>query len=199
MKKLFLILMTLMMSLSVIAQENVKQKEVGIVAKSFNSFGLTYKTGSNKSLWRFQTLLITGTNTKEKTEDFVRKRNNMGFGVQFGKEFRNTIVEKLEFRYGADLAFTYNFSKNEVDDLTSNDRDNLSKVNTYRPGINLVIGLNYVLKERFVIGVELLPYFNYVVEKNYSKAGTNEMENKDTGFNYGISNKSALLSLSVRF
>lgn len=58
MKKLFVILLCLSATLLSEAQENPKQKEAGIIFNNLDNFGLTYKIGNNKALWRFNTLFF---------------------------------------------------------------------------------------------------------------------------------------------
>jgi len=201
MKKLLLIFITLTMSAMVIAQEKSKQKEVGLVFSSLDNFGLTYKTGSEKSLWRFNTLFISGSSFKETADSLDYEQSNKGFGLKFGKEYRKVIIEKFEFRYGADISFSYNQSKNIVDDKSISDRDRTIEQTIYSPGINLVIGFNYVFKEHLVVGAELLPNFSYSTGKSKETGYTynNDVERNISGFSYGLSNTSALLSLSYRF
>ena len=201
MKKLVLVFIALTMSVIVIAQEKSKQKEVGLVFNNLDNFGLTYKTGTNKSLWRFSTLLISGRNTDEKADSLVRNQNNIGFAIKLGKEYRKVIVENFELRYGADLSFSYNQSTSSDDDKSIDNHDIIFEQTIYQPGINLVIGLNYVFKDRFVIGAELLPHFSYISgkSKRSSYRYDEDIESDISGFSYGISNTSALLSLSYRF
>ena len=107
MKKSLLILLCLSMSYYLIAQETVKQREIGLVFSNLDNFGLTFKIGTDKSLWRFNTLFITGNNMDNTSDSLVNKQNNMGFGVKIGKEYRKKIVANLELRFGADISFTY--------------------------------------------------------------------------------------------
>lgn len=185
----------------VTAQEKPKQKEVGLVFNNLNSFGLTYKTGSEKSLWRFNTLLISGRNTNETADSLVKNQSNIGFAIKFGKEYRKVIIENIELRYGVDLSFSYNQSTNSEDDKSINNHDIIFEQTIYQPGINLVIGLNYVFKEHFVIGAELLPHFSYITGKSTrsSYRYNDDIESDISGFSYGLSNSSALISLSYRF
>ena len=94
------------MSYFTIAQEAKKQKEVGLVFNDFNNFGLTYKFGIEKSMWRLNTLFMSGSDSKEESDENELKVSSIGFGVGFGKEFRKGITEKLEMRYGADISFS---------------------------------------------------------------------------------------------
>ncbi|MCK9452115.1 MAG: hypothetical protein M0Q90_10530 [Bacteroidales bacterium] len=204
MRKSLFILLCLSMSTTLMAQEPVKRKEIGLVFSNLDNFGLTYKTGTEKSLWRFNTLFISGNNLDYVADSSANKRNSMGFGVKLGKEYRKAIVNNLELRYGLDVSFTYSHSKSEYDDKTVGDNDRLNEQTTYRPGINLVLGLNYILNKNLIIGVELLPDFSYTtgtsIEKNYFvNTADKEVKTDISGFNYGLSNTSALLSLSYRF
>jgi len=203
MRKSLLILLCLSMSYFLMAQETVKQKEIGIVFSNLDNFGLTFKTGTDKSLWRFNTLFLSGSNMDYTADSSVNKQNNMGFGIKLGKEYRKEIVKNLELRFGADISFTYSQSKSDYDDKTVDDDDRLNKQTTYRPGINLVFGFNYILNDNFVIGAELLPNFSYTtgtsVEKYYYTNNGNEVKSDISGFSYGLSNTSVLLSLAYRF
>ena len=185
------------------AQEKVKQKEIGLVFRNLDNFGLTYRTGTDKSLWRFNTLFISGNNMDENADSLVNKQSNMGFGVKIGKEYRKKIVDNLEMRFGADLSFRYSQIKSDYDDKTVDDYDRLNESKTYQPGINLVFGFNYLLGENILIGAELLPSFTYItgesVEKRYYVNDGEEIKSDISGFNYGISNTSVLLSIAYRF
>jgi hypothetical protein len=203
MRKSLLILLCLSMSYSLMAQETVKQKEIGLVFSNLDNFGLTYKTGTDKSLWRFNTIFISGNNMDENSDSLVNKQSNMGFGVKIGKEYRKNIVDNLEMRFGADLSFRYSQYKSDYDDKTVDDYDRLNERTTYQPGINLVFGFNYLLGENILIGAELLPSFTYTtgesVEKRYYSNDGEEIKSDISGFNYGLSNTSVLLSLAYRF
>ena len=198
-----MILLCFSMPLFLMAQESMKQKEIGLVFNNLDNFGLTYRTGSDKSLWRFNTLFISGNNMDETADSSVNKQNNMGFGFKFGKEYRKDIVKNLELRFGIDLSFTYSQSKYDYNDKTVDDDDRLDEQTTYRPGINLVFGLNYVINDRIVIGAELLPNFSYTfgtsIEKYSYINNGNEVKSDISGFSYGLSNTSALISLAYRF
>lgn len=199
MKSLSFILALAFTSISLLAQEEpkptketkVKVQEAGLAFSNFENFGLTYKIGNQKSLWRFYTLYFSGDNLKGETGDRIVKLNDYGIGFKIGKEFRKVIVSNLQLRYGFDILFDYSHYKfiENNDDPNASDDTRIS--NTYSPGIDFVIGLNYVIKDKLVLGVELLPYFSYNI--NFVR------NNKTTGYSYGLSNSSALLSVSYRF
>lgn len=127
MKKIVTILACFSVCLFTMAQEKTIQNEVGIVFSTINNFGLTYKTGSDTALWRFNTVFISGSTTENATDSLAYKYGNMGFGGRIGKEYRKNIVDNLELRYGADVSFTYSRSTSDRDDKTVNDDDSLNK------------------------------------------------------------------------
>ncbi len=208
MKKISLLLLSVSLSYFVIAQESthqqepIKQKEVGLAFSNLDNFGFTYKFGTDKSLWRLNTLFLRGNHMEMPTDSILNVQNELGFGVKFGKEYRKEIVENLEFRYGADLSFNYSASKSEIDDRTLMNMNRLHERKTYSPGINLVLGLNYVVKDKLVIGAEILPNFSYStttqIQKTTSSNYNNEVRRNITGFNYGFSSSSLLLSIAYR-
>jgi hypothetical protein len=203
MRKLLLFSIGIAMSISIMAQEETKQKEVGLVFNSLNSFGLSYKTGSNTSLWRFNTLLISGNNTDYNADSLDRNQSNFGFSISFGKEYRKPLVENLELRYGADLSFRYNKNSNIENDISIMNYDSEFERTTYSPGVKLVFGLNYVFKNKLIIGAEILPYFSYTIgtETEDPRYDNQDVETKTdiSGFSFGLSNQSVLVSLAYRF
>ena len=201
MKKSFLILTALSMSFFLTAQGQSKQKEVGLVFNNLDNFGLTFRTGTEKALWRFTTLYLAGLNTTQSADSSEIKVRSTGFGLKFGREYRTTIIGNLEFRYGVDLSFSYNNSRDDINDKTIYNQDILRKGTTYQPGINLVLGFNYVIHDRFVIGAEVMPYFSYQTGTSSEKYYYNvkEIKSKISSFSYGLSNSSVLVSLVYRF
>jgi hypothetical protein len=203
MKKSLMILLCFSMPLFLMAQESIKQNEIGLVFNNLNNFGLTYRTGSNKSLWRFNTLFISGDSRDETSDSTVIKQNSTGFGLRFGKEYRKDIVDNLELRFGIDLSFTFSQSKYNYNDKTIQDEDRLDEQTTLSPGIDLVFGLNYIINDKIVIGAELLPNLSYTfgtsTEKYPYVNNGSEVKSDISEFNYGLSNNSVLVSLAYRF
>lgn len=212
MKKSLLVLTVIALIFSLSSHGQTKQREVGLVFSSLNSFGLTFRMGTDKSLWRFTALSVSGDNSVEKVTggssltglgDYDIKNTDIGFAIKAGHEWRKRITGGLEFRIGGDLSFTYSQSKTETDYKNSDYFDRLRKSNTYIPGINLVLGFNYVLFEHYVFGVEFMPGFSYSTgsstEKNINGNIPNEIKSKFSGFDYGFSTGSVLLSVLYRF
>ncbi len=201
MKKSLLVLAFLSISWFLTAQETVKQKEVGIVFNTLDNFGLSFKTGNTKSMWRFSTLLLSGTNASRDYDSISNNINRYGFGLRVGKEYLKNITDNFEFRYGADLYFSYSYSKNQMKNSNSGSNDLLTKDVRYTPGINLVFGFNYVIHNHLVLGAELLPIVVYTTEisTSHRTATGNEIKHTNSSFSYGLSTNSAKLSIAYRF
>lgn len=193
MKKLLIIFICLVISNILIAQETARQKEIGLVFNNFDSFGLTFKFGSEKALWRFNTLLFNGQQLESTNDlgDTVEERCDLNFGVNLGKEYRTEINPKIELRMGADLSFKYNKLNIEY----FNDLNRIFEIINYNAGINFVLGFNYVIRDNFLVGAEILPFFSYTIRKS----DHHQLKAATKGFVYGLSSESVLLSLSYRF
>jgi len=201
MKHVVLIILCLFISYPLIAQEKAKQKEVGIVFGSLNNFGFSFKTGTNKSLWRFGTTFINGTSGENISQNQTSKYNSQGVGVNVGKEFRKNIASKLDLRYGADVYFSYHNTKSDYfDSLNSWTNKNKSSINDYR--LRFIFGFNYNVNENILFGIEMLPYFEYSIssqETTTNSESSSVRKNKRKDFNYGLNSSSVLLSLMYKF
>jgi hypothetical protein len=202
MKKLLLILAFLSTTLFMMAQENPKQREIGLVFSNLNNFGLTFKTGTEKSLWRFSTLYLSGNMSTQKDDISKTTNTSNGFGISAGKEFRVPIVEHLEFRYGFDVFFSFSQSKEENTDASLPSQDRTQTSTTYQPGVNMVLGFYYAVQNKLVIGAEFLPFISYttgtsIVKSTYLEGS--EEKTTNSGFTYGLNTTSVQVSIAYRF
>jgi hypothetical protein len=136
-------------------------------------------------------------------DNYDDESNRVGFEVNIGKEYRKKATDKLELRYGADLSFSYVYSKSLYTSKRGTGFTSLREQTDYIPGINIVLGLNYLINEHLVLGVEILPNFSYISgtsKETIQFPDTNHEVKRDiSGFNYGLSNKAVQLSLVYRF
>ena len=201
MKKSFIILLLLSMPCMLIAQEKIKQKEIGLTFSNLDNFGITFRTGTDKSLWRFNTLFLSGNSNERTADSALYKRTDTGIGIQAGKEYRKVMARNFELRFGVDLSFAYSKQKSKTDANTNDPNYHIYESTAYIPGVKLVLGLNYVLNSNLVIGAELLPGISYSTgrtKETYAPSDTRVISD-NSGWTYGITNSSALLSLVYRF
>ncbi len=203
MRKSLLILLCLSMSYFLMAQETVKLKEIGLVSSNLDDIGLTFKTGTDKALWRINTLFMSGDKIETTNGQSVSTNSNFNLAFKVGREYRRYLTDNLELRYGADVSFSC--SKRKVEDgyIEYFDIERVIEDDLYQPGVNFVFGFNYELFDDFLIGVELLPYFNYVTQVYISEPNSSnndyEVRHEASGIRYGLSSKSILFSLAYRF
>lgn len=205
MKKIILLMVISMAILSVNAQEKVKQKELGLVFRNFDNFGIMYKFGNQNSMWRLKSVYGNSLSQEQKSDSDETNNSYFSGGLSFGKQFTVSLDKQFDFIYGADVSFGYSRSVNERE-YSHEETEGYNKNETYeyRPGLNLLLGFNYVINERIVLGAELLPgaYYSYGKSSATSKKddGSEEIvESDNTKFIVGISSSSALLSLAYRF
>lgn len=167
---------------------NSRQQEAGISFRDIHSFGLIYKSGTNSSLWRFSAFSSYGGVTWYQHLD-NHATYNFTIQAAAGKEFRKLLTENIEARYGLDLTMGLEYYHQ-----LQGDRDPFIRTE-YIPGINLVVGMNYIINNRLVIGAELLPYIFYLSDSYNSE---NSNYKNFTGFVYGLSN-TLTFSAAYRF
>lgn len=164
-----------------------KVREAGIIFNSFNSFGITYKCGTESSLWRFQTAnLSMGSGTGN---------NRFGIGFRVGHEWRKSLADKLSLKYGADLVFDYQStaSKNDDGEVVTRER-------TMAPGLGGVIGVNYICHENIVLTASLLPTLSIASNKNSTGLNTSTTQSQTSNdVNFNLNSSAAFLTVAYRF
>jgi len=179
------------------AQENSgKVSELGLVFTNLNSFGLRYKYGNKKTLFRITSVVLNGANTSKNidassingasTSISGTPSSNIGFGLNIGFEIRKPINENLFLFYGIDLinsftqsntntvspsTYSYNFTDtNNVQRTLSTLVNNTSSSTSINlsSGLGFVVGMTYKVNTFFSISAELVPTISYT----YASANT---------------------------
>lgn len=201
MKKSIAVLACVALSTLAFAQEKEtpKQQEVGITFSDLDNFGLTYRIGNQRSMWRFNAATFTGNTLGDNQGD--NDATDIAFQIGAGKEFRKNVVDKLEFRYGLDLLMGLDYSKTENGTPSPANPTTERTSTLLAPELNLVFGLNYVISEHFVMGAEVLPFFRYNWRQNTTEFIDNspKEENTETNYQYGFTTNSLRLSAVFRF
>lgn len=195
MKKVIII--TFAVTLSIVSYGQ-SQKEAGIAFSNLNSFGVFYRVGSPKSLWRFSVLNVTQNSQTQSSSTQEITTSGSSFSIRIGNEFRKPMTDQLNFRIGGDLMFNYSTTTSDRNDKTTANFDTYSKTTSSGPGLNLVLGLNYKIKS-ILIGAEILPYFRYSKGKSTDRNNGTETTSDVSGTSYGFTSGSALLSVAYQF
>ncbi|NME69693.1 hypothetical protein [Flammeovirga aprica] len=212
MKRLILLLTIFIVYTSSYAQEGVSQtkerrQEVGIIYDTSNQFGISYKIGHNRSMWRFNTLGAFSVNDQHHEDSLIKDTKATSFKIAIGKEFRKSIGKKLELRYGLDIGFRYDHSNN------SSALMHYRKTDLYYEGyttsIGFVFGFNYYIFEDLIMGVEMIPAFSVLKgeskyhSRSYTESG--ELISDDENITqidkktFNLSNQNVILTLSYKF
>jgi len=71
--------------------------------------------------------------------------------------------------------------------------------NNYTPGVNFVLGFNYVFQRVIVLGFEAMPYINFTTGNSSHENNGITTKSKSSEFSYGLNSTSLMLSISYRF
>ena len=181
------------------AQDRIK--EAGLSFYNLDGFGLNYKVGTPEKLWRFNSMYGSGYNHRDTDVSIQTDRKNFGVTFSAGREFRKSLADDFEFRYGFDISFGYERYRFESRNVDTDARLALEKRKAYNPGVNAVLGINYLIKKQIVIGAEVLPGISYRTgtKENLNVYNGETSEVKSSDFNFGISSSSVLLVIAYRF
>ena len=198
MRKVVFLLVTFLLPILVCGQSK-KVNELGFVFTNPDQFGLTYRIGNEHGMWRFNGLNLSGNYSTSTHNTTVNTSNTLGFGVSVGREFRLPINHQVDFRYGADLLFTYSKNYTETEETGSFIYSEHQTIENKTPGVCLVFGLNLNLKY-FIVGAELKPSIQYNFGSTDNTEGTNPTEHKaQTGLVFGLSNLPVQFSIVYPF
>jgi len=205
-KSLFLLGSAMLLVITSYAQEKEKIHEAGIVFQDVNSYGLTYRFGSEKSLWRLSAINLSSSETDGSpslSNNRIDKTKSFSGGIKFGHEWRNRIAENFYFRSGVEVGGSYGSIKQEGDlftDLNGFLAPGERTVENWGASLEVIMGFNYVVKERLVLGIEILPGIEYEEETEtfeYDSGEKEETDNSTISGSMGLTN--ATLSIAYRF
>jgi len=180
-------------------EKSLRIHQVGIKFSNLNSFGLQYKTGSEKTLLRLSVLSLNmGQNANwGKPEDSLDiKSSNYGAGFLIGFEKRIPVIAKLDFIWGLEAGVSYLYQKQKQESI-GNDYE--TKDWRLSPGVDVILGVNYTFSDHLVFGAEITPgiYYAYGKTKTTMYSVTSERTNSNFGFSFN--NTSAALTLAYCF
>lgn len=197
--------LSIMLSISLFAQKvdkqkTVKQQEIGLSTNVANltQMSFIYRIGQPNAIWRLNLINVTNTQQNVKDESVQSSHNNISAGIGIGKEFRKLVNDKFEFRLGSDITFHYSSSRSSNEDNLVN-RNSKSRNQSFLPGVNAVLGFNYLINKHLIIGAEVLPkvMYNITTATREDDLGRTRVVERN-GFSAQFSNQSVLLSLAYR-
>jgi hypothetical protein len=200
MKTTTIAICAILFALTLNAQEQPKQREVGVIFHNFDGFGLTYRTGTPKALWRFSSFNFDFSHNKSKMDgnDAITKSNSAGIGVAIGREYRKPLSDRFALRYGVGVVSNYNRSSSKIENPDPEFDSEVENINI-SGGVQFIAGLNYSFGERFLLGLELLPSVIYNNSQSQSISSTNNQKISNSGTSFGLNNSIALISIVYKW
>jgi hypothetical protein len=183
MKKILIFFFALILMVPFMAQSQdaLKQRELGLIFTGLDNFGLTYRQGSAAALWRFRVANINGGSDKSESDSLSNASQRFAVDLMAGREFRKTLDEHFTFRYGLDLGLGLRLNEAKNQNMFVNgSNQSTSASQLFTASMNLVLGFNYQLSDKFILGAEVLPSFGYTFgrqEFTYSTSNSGTRNN----------------------
>lgn len=202
MKKITPFMVLLLLSSTLIAQEN-KTKELGIMIHTLNSYGIIYKTGSDRTLLRVSVMNLDFSKENESgyenldTGDMLKANSNsFGVSVAIGFEKRKELSKRLELRTGLEGFLGYRKYTSEEKNITSGVNTNIYNSRSFNKGIRFVLGFHYSINDDFSLGAEILPALSH---SNNSSQYYDNNEHKASQWIFSVNSSHASMTLAFKF
>lgn len=181
-----LLVLTFILLNDLYSQEKITSKEVGLYFSSLNSFGVRYKFGNEKRMFRLTALsLSVGDGSDNDGTGFITRQKSAGAGLNFGVELPVRITDVFNFYYGPELRGSFN-RQNYFLSPSSH-----QIIKEYSGGIGLILGFSRSFQSNITASVEIVPGFSY------NKKLEGNIETIDYGF--GLSSNTAAITIGYRF
>jgi len=194
MRKLPLILLLMFVPYVINAQS--KFQDIGLNYSGSNLFGVRYKVGNEKTLFRLTIINLGGTNDKQTGTYVTYKLINQGFATYIGFEKSKFVTDNIKFYYGADLLSSYDKFSNK--NITTNSN---SVEKSLKAGLGCVLGFAYNFSNNVSLSTEIIPSIWYSYSKHSYSNGADIGIQTSKGFGYGFNianNSFANVTLSFR-
>ncbi len=174
-----LLVLTFILLNDLYSQEKTTSKEVGLYFSSLNSFGIRYKFGNEKRMFRLTALSLSVGRTSSPEQNYA------GAGLNFGVELPFRITDVFSFYYGPELRGSFNRQKNYTSSFDYSTSD------VYNAGIGFILGFSRSFQSNIIVSVEIVPGFSYrkIVSGNVDT----------TSFGFGLDSNAAGITLGYRF
>jgi len=173
---------------------NTSIHEFGLNLSGPHTFGIRYRTGSENTLLRLTLSSIEGSDQNSKAATNTSKFGSAGIAFNIGFEKRRLISDNLSLYIGSDLLSSYGSNTANYDNLSQK-----SDTWTLSEGLGLVLGFVYRINSDLDISAEVLPSISYSYGKTTTSSNGGNTSQTNTGFNYGLGDTGANLTLSFRF
>jgi len=175
--------------------------QVGIQFSSLNSFGLNFKTGNEKTLFRLSLLTMNlglNSNNMGSSDSVVNKASSYGAGIRLGFEKHVPVLARFNFIWGLEAGCNFSYQKQKRNTNT----DDIVNENSgwgLSPLVNVILGVTYTIADHLVLGAEITPGIQYSYMESKTTTYNRTIEQTNSAFGFGFNNNSASLSVAYRF
>lgn len=196
-KRILLVLMCSGILIPVLlAQSESRERlhEIGLSFYGLDAFGIRYKTGTEKDLFRMTTLYGNFSHNQtifSDQDDSDMKTTSANIGISAGYEHRIAMVKNFQFLIGPDAYVSYGWNKEDFENYLP---DQIR--NTISAKIGLLLGFNWNIREFLSLSAEVVPGLSY----SHSTYLQSDDQNKrsQNSIQFGFSNQSASLTIAYR-
>ena len=174
--------------------------EFGLKFINLNNFGIGFKIGNQKTLYRLS-ILALNFNTGKGSGSILDtasspKTQNYGAGLRLGLEKRIVLAKNFYLLLGSDIGIAYNHNKMDWNVTKYPD----SKLVSWElaPAIYIVTGLSYQVGEHFIITAEFSPSFEYDFGRTKATQSAPNYDITFHHFNFELSTRSVSLTIAYR-
>lgn len=151
--KRLLLLTLFLLSLPAILPAQTRYHELGLRSGGFDNFSFLYKRSTDqRKFFRVRLIALNSrlSLTDTNTSDYVSA------GVALGRERRRDVAENFYFVHGPEVSAFGNKSRvTDREDWNANIR------------LGYLLGFNYSVSDRFIVGIETIPGLQYQFGENY--------------------------------
>ncbi len=157
MHKTFILLGLLCLGITSFGQESIKIREIGLYTKNLSDFGIRYKTGNEKLLYRFTSTLIDFTHANYSDRPYIESSSSFGMSFSVGIEKHIPVDKRFGFFYGTDFGFGFGYQKQTPVDPDATDY----KSNSIDFSLGAILGCKYNLADNVSMAAEFVPGIVY--------------------------------------
>lgn len=213
MKQWIILLLAFICSIPLYSQN--RQKEIGLEISPSGNFGVLYRFGTDKSMWRLSSFFVHYSPQSWSLDERSDTENKLfGIGFTIGKEYKKKISKKFELRYGIDVSLSTGKNTSKYYTLQIYDYNNLQKFEktsetksfSYSIGLTGFVGINYLISNHFILGIipfrSSIEYLHRIEnQQHFSNSGDHGYKEKNTSFQriYGRITSPPFISIMYRF
>jgi len=192
MKIIITTIIVLLLVFPLSASENTnKQIDVGFTISNISStLDPIIKFGNENNKWRISNISLNGSNDKRDNLVNLFKSDDNSFrgGIGIGREYYKQITNYMNIIWGGDFIFKYYRNREAMEDIDEPLPITIRTTeysNNYTAKFNAVLGMNWIIKNQYIINLEYRPYISYAYAENYYGIDGVSIDLEETNSDFG--------------